>query len=273
MFGRVLTAGICLGALAASGIDGEKLTITSENWRLPANCSIVQEGQKGGDCIKVTGYAAVYSAELFAVDPGKVYQLSGSFRSVGETEGRVYLGLVPADESKRSIAPHHVNCVPGSETELAAACSPADTVIKVKDGSKWRAVAHAAIAFEIDDSGEFADLPNFNLSPLGVEQVEQKGDHWEVTLSRACGKEYPAGTKVRQHLAGASFIYCGAGNLVAPKEWTTFSGKVDGISKNSIASTRFHPGTKFVRIGILANHRGNQENVLLIDNITLEQVD
>lgn len=262
-----------MGLLSCFALEEGKLEMTQENWRLPRNCTLVQEGKDGGACIRVVGQATVYSSTDFAVDPEKTYRITGSFKSVGETEGRVFLGVFPLDEQKRFIAPNMINCVSGTETELAAACSPEDTVIKVKDGSKWRKVSHGVVAFEVDDSGEFADLPNRNLSTPGIENTEEKDGYWEITLARPCGKEYSAGTKVRQQQSGATFIYCGASNQAVPKEWRTYTGQVSGIHKGATHRRRFRPGTAYVRVGILANHGGNQENIMLIDDIKLELVD
>lgn len=207
----------------------------------------------------------INSSNTFPVDPEKTYRLSGTFKSAGDTESKIYLGLYPMDKNKQFIAPNTVYCAPGTETELFAACSADDTVIKIKNGAKWR--TRGVIAFEVDDSGNFADLPNRNISTSSIEKVEQKGDHWQITLAKPCGKEYAASTKVREQFAGDTFIYCGAVNQIVPKEWKTYSGTVGGVRKGALSNTQFRPGTAFVRVGILPNYQGKQANVLKIKDI------
>ncbi|MFC1461116.1 hypothetical protein ACFLQR_01180 [Verrucomicrobiota bacterium] len=78
-------------------------------------------------------------------------------------------------------------------------------IIQIADGSKWKSSRNAYIAFEVDDSGSYADLPNRKLSTYaGIAQVEDRGDYWEIYLKRKCNQDYPAGTKVREHIVRGS---------------------------------------------------------------------
>lgn len=77
----------------------------------------------------------VIPSDLIAVDTGKTYELSGFFKSAGEASTMVTFGLLMADAQKRDLKRWNVFSVKGTLTELAAACSPDENVLKVKDAS------------------------------------------------------------------------------------------------------------------------------------------
>ncbi len=269
MYHRLLAAGVVMGALTVLGAEDGKLALTAENWHGSKNVSFVEEGKSGGACIKATSRATIISKNAFPVDPAKKYRLTGSFKSAGEKEGKVYLGFQPLDAEEQEISSVQVIGVKRTETELVEACEAEDTVIKIKDGSKWRKAQTARVAFEADDSGEYTDLPNRNLSGAGIIKVEKKDNCWEVVLKKPCGMSCPAGTKVRRHNSGTSRMYCAAANVTVPSEWKTYSGEATGSVKSGNPADKFWPGTAYVKIVILANFMGSKDNVMLIDDIKI----
>jgi hypothetical protein len=171
------------------------------------------------------------------------------------------------DANKKLISPEHVGVVGATETTLYEDCKKEDTLIKVVHAFKWKEDPHACVAFAVDDSGEYADLPNRTLSRFGIINLVEKDGYWEVRLNEPCGRAYPAGTKVREHLSGPAHLYCTASPQVAPEEWTPFSGSVMGMSKAGAANGHWWRGTKYAKFIILANCEQNTDCIVLLSGI------
>lgn len=129
------------------------------------------------------------------------------------------------------------------------------------------------MAFDIDDSGQYTDLPNRNLTPrLGFSSIVNNGSSCTLTMNAPAGVSYPAGTKIRMHYPGSSYNYVAASSVVVPNEWTEYSGQVQGVNLHGINSSRFRHGTQFVRVLILANYHQAGDSILEIDDLKLEVI-
>ena len=224
--------------------------------------------------ITASGRHARVTSKPFPVDPAKKYKLSGKFRAAPGTTGEVfYFGFIPLDEKGRQIASEYVN-VPkkGTDTELAAPARKGDTVVKVKDASTWNAATPwGFIAFNAKEDS--SDLPNSDLLPIVEKKIEKKGDVWEVTLKKPAAKDYPAGTKVRQHRSGATYLYTAAGNKPVSADWKEFSGKVVGFSENGTPSYRWWKGTKQAKILMILNYKTKSTGTTEFKDIVVETID
>lgn len=250
--------------------NGDAETGTLENWQ--GFSEVVSEGAHSGmHCFSRRGEQFVCSQELIPIDPAKAYILNGWLKSAGKKRSRVYFGYEPFDAQKRPIAPYQFNCVAGSETVLAEACKAEDTIIKIANGAKWKPVEHARVAFAVDDSGGYKDLPNRNLSTEGITRVENKGDHWEVHLKSGCGLAYPAGTKVREQMSSSRYIFNAALFKLVPNTWTQCTGTIKGqaTSQVPVRHDKWWPGTRYVRIILLANYGQTADAELLIDDLSM----
>jgi len=119
------------------------------------------------------------------------------------------------------------------------------------------------IAFNVDDSGKKADLPNTELSGREIVKVEKNGEIYDVTLKNKCGKKYAAGTKIREHKSGGTYIYLGAVNKDIPADWAEFSA----VFKKA----NLWPGICGAKILILANFGGKPDQAMLIKDVKLEE--
>jgi hypothetical protein len=171
-------------------------------------------------------------------------------------------------EEEKLIISQAINRLENTETELLADAVPGDTVLKVKKADQWKSSPNSFVAFNVDDSPAVSDLPNFNLSPMGIQSVTEKGGAWEIELAKPMTKSYPAGTKIRQHNAGNSYVFCTVANKTIPKNWKEFSGKIAGKS-DRLSNKQFWPGTRYVQVVIMPGRGANQR--LLVDNIKLEE--
>jgi hypothetical protein len=216
----------------------------------------------------------------------KQYNLEGWFKSVGSSgQSKIYFGYVPYDKDYVIIKNEEVHPILNTETTLFNDVNSSDTVVNITDGSGWdKTIWHSRIAFEIDDSGNYLDLPNRELSnrlgsdsSLGIPpEIVDMGDHWEVRLyDLSVGKSYPAGTKVRQHKSGGTYIYDGGSGFV-PNDWTKYSGTTQGEMTylGDGSGNDWRTGTKYAKIMVLPNHGQSPDSGydLRIDDISLTTI-
>jgi len=216
------------------------------------------------------------SEKSLKIDPQKAYRLSGSFHQTAESgTPTLYFGVAPLDEEEKAINSNQVNVVAGTETELAADCQPTDTVVTIKNGANWEispeGSTYECIAFDVDDTGNFTDLPNSKLSKLGIVGVAKAGDGFEVTLAKPCGVTYPAGTKVRKHLASSNAIYACAAGKNLPQEWAELSGRIEPGPLFGNPKDKWWKGTKRAKIVIIVRGAGDAIPQFEFKDIRLEE--
>jgi hypothetical protein len=248
--------------------NGDAETGTLDHWSGFTKVSS-DNPHSGKFCFLAQGNADARSNEFIPVDPAKTYTLTAWIKSLGKDANRALIGYIPFDADKNPILPQEVEVTFGSETKLFEACTAADTVIKITDGSKWQATENNCIAFKVDDSGKYADLPNRNLSTsFGVVKVENKGAYWEVQLKNACGQNYPAGTKIREHSAANGYIY-NAFDGPVPAEWTQCTGVIKSMADSGTPTDQWWPGTKYVKVIFLLNYQKDQNFSTAVDDVSV----
>ena len=237
-----------------------------ECWPKGSVQAVAEKPHAGASCFK-TATTHVVSTEIIPIDGAKTYKISGWFKSADDKKADLYFGLSPLDADKKTIIANYVNVMPGTETELAAACKPEDTVIKVKDGSKWDIKdKYSHVAFEVDNSGEYKDLPNKNISAGVITKVDKKDNLSEVTFDKPCGMTFPAGSKVRIHKDGGYMYPVYAGGFQSP-DWKEFSAEIKGSAKFGCGGQQFWPGTQNVQILVLSLNGG----MVFFDDLKLEE--
>jgi len=257
-----ICAGNALFAEESSAINPKANSDWKCGWDGKGGKSLTADEADGALACK--GSVVMFSNDAIKVDPDKNYKLTGEFKLAPDSKpSKFYLGLMPLDDNGGKIDSASISIAKDTNTELAADCHPEDTVVKIKNGEKWQLGQFYMVAFKTDDSGKNADLPNRELSGWNVVSVEKNGDVFDVTLKNKCGKEYPAGTKVREHRSGASFIYFVA-NKDVPADWQEFS--------STFTLAKCWPGTKSAKIVVLANYGGKPDQAMLLKNIKLEEV-
>jgi len=156
------------------------------------------------------------------VDPAVKYKVSVKVKQLGEVPALVYLGFIPYDAKGRVIGLQHgSNNTKGSFTTLAAAAAKGAKSLSVKDASKWEKGSYYFVAFNAKE--DMSDMPNFDLAGT-ITKIEKTGDVYTITFAKALKKAYPAGTMVRQHRAGGTYVYTKNGK--SPKAWTDWKGRV-----------------------------------------------
>lgn len=253
--------------------NGDAETGNTDGWKTFRK--VISEAPHSGKfCFSCVGSSMVRSSKaVIGIDPNKTYTLTGWFKSAGKGKSRLFFGYIPYDAKHRRISSEQVTYVAGTETTLAAPCAGDDTVIKVVDASKWKALRSGYIAFKVDDSGKYKDLPNRNLSGRGIVKVENKGNHWEIHLAEKCKQTYPAGTKVREHKAESGYIYNAASSRNVPMKWTKYTGKIKGIAESGMVRRQWPRGTRYARVILMANYTQNKEFELHVDDIVLTAIE
>ena len=220
---------------------------------------------------EVTGAQQIMSADFISVKSDKTYKLSGMFKSMANEKSRLYFGFIPYDKNKRIINNHSVMYRKNTETELAVKCSKDDKVIFVKDASSWIKSPSACIAFDVDISGKYSDLPNFNHSSIGIKKISKSGESWKIELLKPCRRSYPANTKIREHIpvGSGTYIYSAANNIKIPNTWTEYKEIIHKDNKGRFK--KFHLGTKYVKLFMLANFQQSRDISLDFKNIKLKE--
>ncbi|MFA6175893.1 MAG: hypothetical protein WC765_04875 [Phycisphaerae bacterium] len=276
--GAAVFAGICIHAEESKNlVVNGNAAAGSDNWQgchayTVVPLEIVTGGPDGANCFEVTDHSWVNSIEHIPVDPSSQYRLTGWFKSANDMVNNVCVGLLLFDESNRPIDATSVNVLEKSETILTADAENGETVIKVKDASAWEPLFQnklLTIAFDADDSGGYKDLPNSKCHT--VKNLEKKDGVWEATLAKPILDSFSAKTKVRAHVTSPFCMLAFEMKNHLP-DWTEYSGVIEPMVKSGAPRNAFWPGTKYVRILLLANWGQNNGEKLQFGNISLEKV-
>ena len=234
-----------------------------DNW---TGVTLVEQGaQQGVKAFKMAKNTAS-SQELMPVNNQKHYIISGWFKNNSSIPSRLLLGVIPFDKDRQQILPEEINAVAKTDTVLIAECNAEDNFIKVKDAAKWQVGKQFFIAF--DTKNDYSDLPNRKLSLAGITKIEKMADGWKVQLKNFCARNFPAGTNVRLHQAGNTYLYPVIKTIKAKSKWTNFEQRINFmVGKGNICYTRnWWAGTAFVKIVIICN-----ESKLLFDDIQFKK--
>lgn len=176
-----------------------------------------------------------------------------------------YVGMTNHDEKGDRIFIHFVYPVKDSDTVLAAPCKKTDTVLKVKDASKFK--KGCFIAF--NTKKDLSDLPNRSASShTSIKNIEKKGDIWEVTITRPIKADHAANTPIRAHYNGwYQYLMCGD-RLTPGADWKTYTFKVAG-TKAGNPSKQWTLGTKGVRFIVFNNGKRSNKEIMYFRNLTI----
>ena len=221
---------------------------------------VIADAGNGQKAYLVTGKKKIFSKEKFKIDPEKYYVASVRVKASGNKPSYAYLGIAPFTKEDKFISSGTVSSVRGTFTRLAASCKASDTVIKIADGSKWKKGKTFFVAFNARE--DESDLPNFTHTPGIITNIEQKNGVYNITLSKPTGKDYPAGTGIREHYHCAMYIYEKVGEV--PVKWTKWQSKPRKGSD-------FRNG-QLGQLVLLCNWGKYQERSMLFAELKIEEV-
>jgi hypothetical protein len=218
---------------------------------------------------QVSGNQTIFSSDFIPVKRDKIYKLYGMFGSKGEKPSKLYFGYSAYTKDKKFISRISVNYVKNTETKLLKKCVKGDSVLYIVNGKNW--ISHGNIAFGVDSSGKYADLPNFNLSST-ITNISNDGKSWEIKLSKPISKDYPAGTNIREHVIRGTYIYNVAESKSIPHDWIECSGVILGDKGDYSGIDKLYPRTGYVKILMLMNYKQPKE-IIQFKNIKLQESD
>ena len=234
--------------------------------------SIVPKPHNGSNAFLLKRSERAFSDGLIPLDPKAKYKLSGFFMAE-DTPTKAYIGFDCFDANKQRIRSMEITPIPKSETELVEDAKKGDTVLKIKDGSAWKfekwTPPYGVVAFEVDTSGAYRDLPNRKITSKGITAITKADGYWEVKLKSPMRENYPAGTAVRQQRSQGAF--CWIPSKSVKDKWVEIKGYKSGVSVGGQKTDMFWPGTRFIRVAILNhNHSKTAPPKLLVDDVVLE---
>lgn len=209
--------------------------------------------------------------------PWKTYNIEWFFRSIWSKQSDIYFWFKEYDKELRFIGAPNVLTISWTESKLTKKILIWDTNIEFEDSwntcnnwLNWTYFSnYATVAFNTDNSWNFNDLPNYDLSLMWFDSVTDMWNYCRLSLKNEISKEYVIWTKIRMHSSWWSYNYIWAGWTNVNFNWQNFSWEINWISKHWISNLKFRRGTKFIKLVILANHYWTDDETLLIDDLKL----
>jgi len=250
----------------------------SEQWKNYTKIKDPLEAHSWEHLLKVVWARDVNSDFFIYIDPTKKYKLEWWAKSLWVINSRFLFGFKEYDENFELIANRNVNVVLWTEAILLNDVNPDDTTITFSNSwttcSKWENWNHflnfASIAFNIDDSWKYNDLPNYNLSPRKwFSSIVYNWNSCTLNLNEPVWLSYLSGTKIRMHSAWWYNYIATNWSVYPPNIWTKYSWEIRGISESWGNRSYFKRWTKYIKIMILANWWQTNNEILYIDDLKL----
>ncbi len=233
--------------------------------------------------VSVGGYVAMLTTEFIEINTDKNYGLSGYFMS-GNSDGSDYNssnsnygGYAPFDADKLLIIPNNYQKYAGStDSSLAQQLNPGDTTVVLSNSAGWSnaaggytrnflwwpyttasGITYTDYTYSRNYSGNYLDFLSNGAWAVG-------GISGNTITLRApwAGPVLPIGTQVRNSTSGGTYQYC-MGNFAVPNSWLYKQCFVKGVITDGLGNyNKFPPGTKYVKMIILANYNGSNGNHL-----------
>ena len=195
MLRQILSSFCVLCTINISFADNIDLTL-KKNWTVekvsPKAEVKFHKDENGKLIISTTASQLCISSPAIKYDKGEMHYIEGYIKS----NAKVGIALYFYDKDGKEITSAQFNCIPGTDTVLAEAVNKKDTVIKVKDASKWK--VGGRIAFNTKPDLSDVPTPLKDLLVVGLTKITKRDNYYEIQSKYPVGKDYPSGTGVRQ---------------------------------------------------------------------------
>ncbi len=230
----------------------------------------------------VSGQKDVTTDFYIPIDSNKKYELGVEMKS-SNTTATYYAGFREYDFNKTYIYSSDVMYLDNTLTELAKDLNNGDTVVYLKDLSKWstststRGYQRGLIFWGYKDGTGYEYGPltysKNNYNSLWEDANVDKTNN-TITLNKAWSKgTFKAGTQVSQSNAGSDFNYSVLLNKTVGTNWNTYkSSAISGRGQNNTTFTKFRYGTRFIRMSFLINYNKTADTTTNIKNIYFREV-
>ena len=188
------------------------------------------------------GYAVVKCKKMIPVTAGKKYVVSAEFRLIDPPAKapRLFFGFFPCTADGQEISFLSVTPAAKNIIKVVKDVNVGDKSIVLEGMPAWTPGQYCRLAFNVKE--DKSDLPNFDVSPIpDWKNMKKNSDgNIEVTMKAPFTKAYAAGTTVRLHLAGNSYVYAGYPRVSG--EWVKISKEIKD----------FYPGTTQIKLAFNA---------------------
>lgn len=287
------------------GSRGENLLtngtgLLGDNTNFPGFTFDTSEAYGASGSFTYTISNTLFTQELMPVNPDETYRLTMYAKQTkGSPEknlNRQYAFVDMYDSDKLQITASHIMWVANTLTTLAQDLKPGDTVVYLTNASNWKNNVGTAthqrgfIFWHYKNSGGY-EYPEEFYSRYVTHAKWLDGavnyTNNTITLSSPWNYNNPkdpegiwrAGHKLSNSDSGGTFAYNGMTGHRVPEVWTKYTGTVSGTDlsgRNN--SSKFRPGTAFVKIGWLVHYGGGQtsgtaatNNKLYLSNLSFNK--
>ena len=236
--GIVLCCAALISVAAEVVFDGGKAAVWSSKY--------FKDGE--GGIVANLSYPIVQSKDFITVESGKTYVVEGEFRLITPKEKlpQLYFGFMPYTADGKVINYTSIGIVSTKLMTVVKDVKAGDTKMVVNEFPFPKPTRYGRFVFGA--KADKSDLPNFNFSPAAdwsKNKINADGSV-EITFQKPVTQAVAAGTVVRLHTAGNTFVYAGIKRI--GKEWVTcrqeYKSFYPGTAKIKLAMNLPAPGCK-----------------------------
>ncbi|HET9679020.1 MAG TPA: hypothetical protein VFP95_00495, partial [Gammaproteobacteria bacterium] len=217
----------------------------------------------GIGALRVTDGAIHISDAFIPVNPDDWLSVSAWARqSGGGPYNAILFGFAPYTANKVRIQPENVLYVDNTSTTLSTEAQTGDTVVHVNSAANWTDSGIEYMAFSA--WFDFRDLPNYKIYKIASISGTT------ITLETPLEQNFPAGGGVREHKAGAQYMYTFASGDV-PAFGTIYRNQIYGTNTDytQVPADQLWPGTRYLRVMLLANVDAVTNTTILIGGLSM----
>ena len=204
--------------------------------------------------------AALRGKKPIQISPEKDYILSGKFRTKpGKNSSRVFLGYLSFETPEQPVYNIQKTPLPNSDTILMEDVQADDTILKIRDAS-WQKDWNIRVFYQSEPGR--TDLPHFEMIPSTIRKLEQGNGTCIVSLVSPVGKLLKKDLKIRLHRVSHREDFPIIRNTTP--EWQEYKCRISG--------KRLAPGTKFIRLYLLANWSGDVNSALELKELKIQEL-
>jgi hypothetical protein len=231
------------------------------------------------------GSGTVFTDEYMPVNVNKRYAMEVDAKTLGAT-GRYYMMTACFDVDKLSINANHHMYRANTLTTLAQPLNNGDTIVYLTDATNWDNSGTAGVNTHLRSiiTWDYTNSYGYTYPPETYSR-NWLGNAWDpgainftnntITLRVPWTGGYKAaGTPLSNGSSGGSYKYNVWSSVYVPTTWTSYVGYMDGVDLSGTnVSTKFPPGTAFIKLGWLMNYQGSGETIWLTNLSVSEDYD
>ncbi len=260
-----------------STIRGENLVVNGDlSFKDNTNFSnftyVAEEGTNGYLTKTVNSMTVTTTDQFIPIDANKYYEI-GFTAKANDPDSTYYIGLVPYNENKEQTIPNYVMYINNTLTTLARDLNNGDEYVYLTNMTNWKTNSTESqgyykgfIFWNYKDSTGYA-YPELTYSKnywknlYENENIDKENNR--IKLNSKWDKGYiPTGTKLSQSSEGSAWLYTIRSNEKLTENYETYSAVIGSINTSyNRSSTKFDPGTKYIKFTIRQNSNGTPNTI------------